>query len=59
MIRQSDSIHLLGTRAAPRIVMAPKRIYKKLKTVISKNRKYQFENFRESWAFLQLMSDEY
>ena len=33
MVRQSDSIHLLGTHAAPRIVRALKRISKKLKTV--------------------------
>ena len=33
MVHQSDSIHLQGTHAAPRIVRALKRISKKLKAV--------------------------
>ena len=40
MIRHSDSIQLLGTRTAPRIGRALKRMYKKLKTVCAENRRY-------------------
>ena len=52
MIHRSGSIHLLGTRADPRIVGALERISRNLKTVYAENRKYQLENFRESSGFL-------
>ena len=44
MIRLSGSIQLLGTRTDTRIAKALKRIYKKLKTVYTENRRYQLES---------------
>ena len=45
IIRQSDSIQLLGTHGGPRIVMVLKRISKYLKVIFAENRRHQLENF--------------
>ena len=59
IIRQSDSIQLLGTRDGPRIVRALKRISKHLKVIFAENRRHQLENFRGSLVFLRHVSDKY
>ena len=59
IIRQSDSIQLLGTRAGPQIVRTLKRIYKKSKTVCVGNKVSARKLSGVSSVFLQQVSDEY
>ena len=53
MICQSGSIQLLGARAAPQMIRALKKIYKKLKIACAESRKDQLENLQGSSIFLQ------
>ena len=59
MICQSGSFQLVGTRAAPQMIRALKRIYKNLKIICAENRRDKLENFQGSSVFLQQVSDEY